>query len=237
MDNQTYVPGITKSGNPMGEMQYQEWRALPEVIDCNHNHNELISKKLREVTVEEGQNIAAKLFQILNERKDGIGLAANQVGIDAAVAVVNVREPIVLINPKIIDKQNPIRYYEGCLSFPGNGVMTQRYETVEVQTAQEDGTWVFSGVDTGEEARGSWEDKEKSKNDKELRLLEAVCVQHEIDHLNGKVIMDRKVETTIRRTERKIGRNELVTIKNGDAVKVLKYKKAQPFLTDGWTLS
>ena len=73
MDNQTYVPGITKSGNPMGEMQYQEWRALPEVIDCNHNHNELISKKLREVTVEEGQNIAAKLFQILNERKDGIG--------------------------------------------------------------------------------------------------------------------------------------------------------------------
>ena len=237
MDNQTYVPGITKSGNPMGEMQYQEWRALPEVIDCNHNHNELISKKLREVTVEEGQNIAAKLFQILNERKDGIGLAANQVGIDAAVAVVNVREPIVLINPKIIDKQNPIRYYEGCLSFPGNGVMTQRYETVEVQTAQEDGTWVFSGVDTGEEARGSWEDKEKSKNDKELRLLEAVCVQHEIDHLNGKVIMDRKVETTIRRTERKIGRNELVTIKNGDAVKVLKYKKAQPFLTNGWTLS
>ena len=237
MDNQTYVPGISKSGNPTGEMQYQEWRALPEVIDCNHNHNELISKKLREVTVEEGQNIAAKLFQILNERKDGIGLAANQVGIDAAVAVVNVREPIVLINPKIIDKQNPIRYYEGCLSFPGNGVMTQRYETVEVQTAQEDGTWVFSGVDTGEEARGSWEDKEKSKNDKELRLLEAVCVQHEIDHLNGKVIMDRKVETTIRRTERKIGRNELVTIKNGDAVKVLKYKKAQPFLTDGWTLS
>ena len=159
------------------------------------------------------------------------------MGIDAAVAVVNVREPIVLINPKIIDKQNPIRYYEGCLSFPGNGVMTQRYETVEVQTAQEDGTWVFSGVDTGEEARGSWEDKEKSKNDKELRLLEAVCVQHEIDHLNGKVIMDRKVETTIRRTERKIGRNELVTIKNGDAVKVLKYKKAQPFLTNGWTLS
>ena len=131
MDNQTYVPGISKSGNPTGEMQYQEWRALPEIIDCNHNHNELISKKLREVTVEEGQNIAAKLFQILNERKDGIGLAANQVGIDAAVAVVNVREPIVLINPKIIDKQNPIRYYEGCLSFPGNGVMTQRYETVE----------------------------------------------------------------------------------------------------------
>ncbi len=207
------------------------------VINCYKEDNPLIKKKLREVSVEEGQNIAAKLFQILNERKDGIGLAANQVGIDAAVAVVNVREPIVLINPKIIDKQNPIRYYEGCLSFPGNGVMTQRYETVEVQTAQEDGTWVFSGVDTGEEARGSWEDKEKSKNDKELRLLEAVCVQHEIDHLNGKVIMDRKIDTTIRRTERKIGRNELVTIKKNDAVKVLKYKKAQKFLTDGWTLS
>ena len=42
----------------------------------------------------------------------------NQVGIDAQVAVVNVREPLVLINPKIVSKENPIDYYEGCLSFP-----------------------------------------------------------------------------------------------------------------------
>ena len=204
-----------------------------QVIDCTKNANELIHKKLKEVTVEEGLAIATKLFQILNERGDGIGLAANQVGIDAQVAVVNVREPLVLINPKIVSKENEIDYYEGCLSFPGKGVHTKRYETIEVKTEQIDGSWIFTGVDSGETGKGSWEDDDK-KQDKELRMLEAVCVQHEIDHLNGMVCMDRKVETTIRRTEKKIGRNQLVTIKKGDAVKVLKYKKAQNFLKQGW---
>ena len=204
------------------------------VIDCFKKDNPLIQKKLKEVTVEEGLEIATKLFQILNERGDGIGLAANQVGIDAQVAVVNVREPLVLINPKIISKTNEIPYYEGCLSYPGKGVHTKRYETIEVQTAQSESGWVFSGCDTGETARGSWE-KDNSKQDRELRTLEAVCVQHEIDHLNGMRIMDRQRDTTIR-AEKKIGRNELVTIKKGDAVKVLKYKKAFNLLNQGWVI-
>ena len=206
------------------------------VIDCLKNDNPLINQKLKEVTVEEGMAIATKLFQILNKRRDGIGLAANQVGNDAQVAVVNVREPLVLINPEIVSKDNEIDFYEGCLSFPGKGVHTKRYETVEVKTAQVGGSWIFTGVETGETGTGSWEDKNKSKNDKELRLLEAVCVQHEIDHLNGVVCMDRKVDTTIRRVEKKIGRNQLVTIKKGDAVKVLKYKKAQGLLNQGWVM-
>ena len=207
-----------------------------QVIDCTKNANELIHKKLKEVTVEKGLVIATKLFQILNKRGDGIGLAANQVGIDAQVAVVNVREPLVLINPKIVSKETEINYYEGCLSFPGKGVHTKRYETIEVKTEQIDGSWIFTGVDTGETGIGSWEDKSKSKDDKELRTLEAVCVQHEIDHLNGVVCMDRKVETTVRRTEKKIGRNHLVTIKKDDAVKVLKYKKVQNLLKEGWVI-
>ena len=120
-----------------------------QVIDCTKNANELIHRKLKEVSVEEGLEIATKLFQILNERKDGIGLAANQVGIDAQVAVVNVREPLVLINPKIVEAYDEIPYYEGCLSYPGKGVHTKRYETVHVKTEQEEGGWVFSGCDTG----------------------------------------------------------------------------------------
>ena len=209
---------------------------MKNVINCLVNHNEYINSKLKEVSVEEGLVIAEELFQILNKRGDGIGLAANQVGIDAQVAVVNVREPLVLINPEIVSKDNEIDFYEGCLSFPGKGVHTKRYETVEVKTAQVGGSWIFTGVETGETGTGSWEDKNKSKNDKELRLLEAVCVQHEIDHLNGVVCMDRKVDTTIRRVEKKIGRNQLVTIKKGDAVKVLKYKKAQGLLNQGWVM-
>ena len=192
---------------------------MKKVINCLKEDNPVIQKKLRRVTVEEGEKIATELFEILNRRKDGIGLAANQVGIDAAVAVVNVREPIVLINPEIVSRETEIPYYEGCLSFPGKGCHTKRYETIEVKSDNVDGTMVFSGVDTGEEAKGTWEDGQQKQN-RELRTLEAVCVQHEIDHLNGMRILDRAQELTIRRTERKIGRNEKCPCGSGK-----KYKK------------
>tara|TARA_R100000406_G_scaffold71176_1_gene51468 strand:+ start:3020 stop:3643 length:624 start_codon:yes stop_codon:yes gene_type:complete len=205
-----------------------------QVINCIKKDNPLIKKKLKEVTVEEGMAIATKLFQILNKRGDGIGLAANQVGIDAQVAVVNVREPLVLINPKVVSKENPIDYYEGCLSYPGKGVPTQRYRDIEIKTAQSESNWYFSGAAENSEGKSVW-DKGNMKQDQENRILESVCIQHEIDHLNGKVIMDRR-KNMIVKTEKKIGRNQLVTIKKGDAVKVLKYKKIQSFLDDGWAM-
>ena len=98
------------------EPKHEKDNTILEVINCFKKENPLIQKKLRSVTVEEGYDIARKLFQILNKRGDGIGLAANQVGIDAQVAVVNVREPLVLINPKVISKEHEIDYYEGCLN-------------------------------------------------------------------------------------------------------------------------
>jgi peptide deformylase len=183
---------------------------LKKVINCLKESNPLINKKLREVSVEEGNSIATELFQILNKRGDGIGLAANQVGIDAQVAV------------------------EGCLSYPKKGVNTKRYETIEVTSDNVEGSMIFSGVETSTEGKGSWEKSDDS--DRNLRLLESVCVQHEIDHLNGIICMDRRIETSYVRSEKKIGRNELVTIKRGDAVKVLKYKKAQKFINDGWEI-
>ena len=206
---------------------------MKKVINCIKENNPLINKKLREVSVEEGLAIAEELFQILNKRGDGIGLAANQVGIDAQVAVVNVREPLVLINPKIVSKEVEIPFYEGCLSYPSKGVHTKRYRDIIIQTAQSESGWYFSGAgDVVDNARGSWEVERKTK-DQELRILESVCIQHEIDHLNGVVCMDRKVNNTVK-VDKKIGRNQLVTIKKGDAVKVLKYKKAQNFLNQGW---
>ena len=208
---------------------------VKKVINCFKEDNSVIQKKLRKVSLDEGMEIAKELFEILNKRKDGIGLAANQVGIDAAVAVVNVIEPHILINPEIVEAWDEIPYYEGCLSYPGKGVNTKRYESVRIKTEQVEGEWIFSGVDKGESGKGSWEDGE-IKNDRELRTLEAVCIQHEIDHLNGMRIMDRMRDTTII-SEKKIGRNHLVTIKKGDAVKVLKYKKAQKFIDDGWNIA
>lgn len=191
---------------------------MKQVINCLKESNPLINKKLKEVSVEEGNLIATELFQILNKRRDGIGLAANQVGIDAQVAVVNVTEPIVLINPKIIKKENEINYYEGCLSYPKKGVHTKRYETIEVTSDNFEGSVIFSGVETSTEGKGSWEKNDDS--DRNLRLLESVCVQHEIDHLNGVICMDRKIDMSYKRTEKKVGRNEPCPCGSGK-----KYKK------------
>ena len=191
---------------------------MRKVINCLKEDNPIIQKKLRRVTLEEGKKIATELFEILNKRKDGIGLAANQVGIDASVAVVNVIEPIVLINPEIVSRETEIPYYEGCLSYPGKGVNTKRYETVEVKSENVDGSMIFSGVDIGESGKGTWEESEV-KEDRALRTLEAVCVQHEIDHLNGVVCMDRKINTTYR-ADKKPGRNEPCYCGSGK-----KYKK------------
>ncbi len=211
---------------------------MRKVINCLKEDNPLINKKLREVSVEEGNSIAQELFSILNQRGDGIGLAANQVGIDAQVAVVNVIEPLVLINPKIISKEVEIPFYEGCLSYPKKGVHTKRYRDVVISTAQSEADWYFSGAPTDAEGKGSWE-KDK-KEDQELRVLESVCVQHEIDHLNGVICMDRKVETSYKRDTRKIGRNEIVELIGGahmNVVTKMKWKKAQKFIQGGdWML-
>ena len=209
---------------------------MKQVINCLKENNPLINKKLKEVSIDEGLSIAKDLFNILAERKDGIGLAANQVGIDASVAVVNVREPIILINPKIIKQWEPVPYFEGCLSFKGKSVQTQRYSNIIIKTEQEEAEWYFSGAPNPSDGKGSWEKQEQSKHDQELRLLEAICVQHEIDHLNGITISDRQMLTTIVNTE-KFGRNEIVMITNGEETKELKYKKAKPLIDSGkWEL-
>ena len=202
-----------------------------KIINCFKEENPVINKKLRKVTVDEGLSIAKDLFNILNERKDGIGLAANQVGIDASVAVINVKEPLILINPVIKEQWEEIDYYEGCLSWPKKGVNIKRYKNIIVHTEQEESDLYFSGATTHTNSKGSWEDDNDDNSD--LRVLEAVCVQHEIDHLNGISCIDKAIDTTIRRTEKKWGRNEIVGITDGETYKEIKYKKAKPLIDSG----
>ena len=96
--------------------------------------------------------------------------------------------------------------------------LKKKFSYVEVESENVDGSMIFSGVDIGESGKGTWEESE-IKEDRALRTLEAVCVQHEIDHLNGVVCMDRKIDTTYR-AEKKPGRNEPCYCGSGK-----KYKK------------
>ncbi len=111
----------------------------------------------------------------------GIGLAANQVGIDKRVIVLDVPDEdkkedykkgknlMALINPEIVESSGSITYEEGCLSFPGFTADVERSYKVRVR-----------GLD-----------KEGGKVDMEAEGLLAIALQHEIDHLDGILFIDR----------------------------------------------
>ena len=194
--------------------------------------DDVLKNPCKKVSVEEGKKIAVELINKLVKDKNAIGLAANQVGIDASVAVVNVIEPIIIINPRIIKMWDEIPYVEGCLSFPGNPKSTKRYKYVQytdslIEESRGEGASVVYGPTSSET-------ETQKKTTYERQLLESVCVQHEIDHLYGIRILDREQQLQPVRNERKIGRNEKVTIQKGEETQVIKYKKAKPFLDDGW---
>jgi len=184
-----------------------------------------LQEKCSPVSVKEGEEIGVRLLHELREADNGIGLAANQIGINKRVCVVNVKEPLVLINPKIVEKsKEQFIFPEGCLSFPDSKIKTTRHESIVVQADNHKGQLSFSA-------------NSKDIND----AFECVCVQHEIDHLDGITMFDRefKQEPIVKgvNAPKKIGRNEKVTITKGTESKVLKYKKVQPMLEDGWTLA
>ena len=181
--------------------------------------------KCSPVSVKEGEEIGVRLLHELRESENGIGLAANQIGINKRVCVINVKEPLVLINPKIVEKsKEQFVFAEGCLSFPDSKLRTIRHQDIIVEADNHEGKLSFSA-------------NSKDIND----AFECVCVQHEIDHLDGITMFDRefKQEPIVKgkNAPLKIGRNEKVTITKGSESKVLKYKKVQPMLEDGWTLS
>ena len=184
-----------------------------------------LKEKCSPVSIKEGEEIGVRLLHELRESKNGIGLAANQIGINKRVCVVNVKEPLVLINPKIVEKsKEQFIFPEGCLSFPDDKIKTTRHQDIVVEADNHKGRLSFSA-------------NSKDIND----AFECVCVQHEIDHLDGITMFDRefKLEPVVNgiNAPKKIGRNEKVTITKGTESKVLKYKKAQRMLEDGWTLS
>ena len=173
-------------------------------------------------TVKEGEEIGAQLLKELTESENGIGLAANQIGINKRVCVVNVKEPLVLINPRIVEKsEEQFMFAEGCLSFPGKHIRTGRYVSVVVEADNHEGKLSFSA-------------DSEDIND----AFECACVQHEIDHLDGITMFDRAMVSQPHRAPEKIGRNERVTITDGKETKELKWKKAQPLVESGdWEMA
>lgn len=181
------------------------------------------------MTQEEIDDISIKLLEGL-KKYGGIGLSANQIGLDVRACIINVKEPLVLINPKVIDtSKDTVAYVEQCLSIPKTmrkPVKTVRCKTLTIE-CDNLGTVLFSSDKT------DWKDSNEFFSDE--GLLECVCAQHEIDHLNGVLITDsiRRYTTTVT-APKKYGRNEMVMLKLPDgSTEFIKYKKAESLLNQG----
>jgi len=102
----------------------------------------------------------------------GIGLAATQINVHERVIVIDISkendDPIVIINPEIVQKDGVEVMEEGCLSVPGIYEKVERAETIRMRAL----------------------DREGNPYEIEADDLLAVCIQHEIDHLDGKVFVD-----------------------------------------------
>lgn len=121
-----------------------------------------------------------KLHQLVQDMADtmyenkGIGLAATQVNVQQQVIIMDLsgsdepRNLMVLINPKIIDKKGEVVSEEGCLSVPGVYESVKRSENIQVKYQD------ISGAEHSLDCDG----------------LLAVCIQHEVDHLMGKVFVE-----------------------------------------------
>ncbi|MDY7001844.1 MAG: peptide deformylase [Thermodesulfobacteriota bacterium] len=131
------------------------------------------TKKITEITPEI-RSLAEDMAETMYA-KDGVGLAATQVGESWRLAVVDVSGPkersslILLVNPEIIETSGEVDSEERCLSVPGFQAKFKRAAKVKVKAQDLDGKeFVIDAED-----------------------LLAICLQHEIDHLDGRLILDR----------------------------------------------
>lgn len=155
----------------------------------------IVAKPISKVT-EELVNLSNDMLETMYAAP-GIGLAAPQIGRSIRLAVIDTRYrdetgavdtsemtelerkisfPLRLFNPEIVKKEGKTTFDEGCLSVPGFLETVQRADYVELEALNEKGEKVFIQTDG----------------------LLAICIQHEIDHLNGKLFIDRL--STIKRS-------------------------------------
>lgn len=125
------------------------------------------------------------MFETMYEAP-GIGLAATQVDVHRRLLVADVSqdktEPLVLINPQILEKDGSAVTEEGCLSVPGYYEEVERAEHIKVRYLDRDG----------------------NEQESEFEGLLAVCVQHEMDHLEGRLFVDYLSEVKRQRIRKRL---------------------------------
>ncbi|AXR08305.1 peptide deformylase [Salinimonas sediminis] len=144
--------------------------AILDVLRFPDERLRTVAKPVAEVN-DEIKQLISDMFDTMRDEK-GIGLAATQVDRHVQVVVMDVseeqNEPRVFINPTITERDGSTISEEGCLSVPNNYAKVERAEQIKVTAL----------------------DAEGKPFELEAEGLLAICVQHELDHLKGKLFVD-----------------------------------------------
>lgn len=171
--------------------------AILDILEFPDTRLRKVAKPVNQVTDEE-RELAASMLETMYAAP-GIGLAATQVNQHIRLLVMDVSdnqdEPLVFINPEIVDRDGEQVCEEGCLSVPGLTADVARSERVRVRALNTDGEAFEMEVDG----------------------IKAVCLQHEMDHLDGKLFVDylsplkrRMLEKRLRKQRRTDSQPEAV---------------------------
>jgi len=144
--------------------------AILDVLSFPDERLRTVAKPVEEVN-DEIKQLVSDMFETMKD-ENGIGLAATQVNRHVQVVVMDVSEeqdePRVFINPEITHKDGMTISEEGCLSVPGNYAKVERAESITVKALDQNGETFELQADG----------------------LLAICIQHELDHLKGKLFID-----------------------------------------------
>ena len=168
--------------------------AILDVLSFPDERLRTVAKPVEEVD-DEIKQLVSDMFETMKD-ENGIGLAATQVNRHVQVVVMDVsedqNEPRVFINPEIIRKDGSTISEEGCLSVPGNYAKVERAEAITVKALDQNG--------------------ESFELDAEGLL--AICIQHELDHLKGKLFIDYLSPLKRQRIRKKLEKEERLAAKD-----------------------
>lgn len=166
--------------------------ALRNILHFPHPNLRLMAKPVENITADTQTLLDDMLETMYADR--GIGLAATQIDVQLRVVVIDVSEdhnqPLFLINPEILEKDGTEIMKEGCLSVPG----------------------FFDEVQRAENIRARFLDRQGNLQEISTDGLLAVCIQHEIDHLNGKLFIDYLSLLKRQRIEKKLKKQERIRL-------------------------
>ncbi len=169
--------------------------AVLDVLRFPDERLRTVAKEITEVN-DEIKTLVEDMFETMYD-ENGVGLAATQVDRHVRMFVLDVSqdgdEPYVFINPEIIAKEGSMLNEEGCLSLPHCYAKVERAEKVTMKAL----------------------DKNGNEFTKEAEGLMAICMQHELDHLDGKLFVDHLSPLKRERIKKKLEKEARLAAKQG----------------------